>query len=150
VQQGAADQKKRNATARRRCRIILSVFLPPLASINISTNSFIRFIPSHGFREKIGLLQAIHAAEQSLKVRHFIDEHKLKELLHDNHVLDEISLWPRDTGQPPFYSCDSGIICNVAFQSVTGLAFVFCNSDAVVKQLHGMSNMYRVILFSII
>jgi hypothetical protein len=47
------------------------------------------YIPGHGIR--------INAAVQSLMVRCFIDEQELQELLHGNNVLDEISLWPRDT-----------------------------------------------------
>jgi len=56
---------------------------------------------------------------------------------------NDVSFWPR-LGQSvsPSYVCDSDIVVEVGHSAVKGLAFVFFEADPLVRQVHGMSNVF--------
>jgi hypothetical protein len=56
-----------------------------------------------------------------------------------------VSFWcRRNAKHPPFYLCDSDIVIEIAASAIIGLAFVFHESDNVVRQLDGLANTYIV------
>lgn len=125
--------------------MLSSIYLPPVASIHIFIHTFIRFIAGRGNSQKVGLVKAINVEERRLTVCNFLRVVDVREYLEDdNHLLDEISLWPNDVSHPPFYLCDSDVVSGVEFISVRGYAFVFYGSNDIYPQLHRLINTFRV------
>jgi hypothetical protein len=118
---------------------LLSIFLPEI-KIHVTTNTFIRFSIG-GATEFVGMVIGIKVAERAFTVRRFLSSQQLHLIV--NNLRSDVSFWPRlGQSKSPSYVCDSDIIVEVVHAAVKGLAFVFFESDPLVRQVQGMANVF--------
>ena len=123
---------------------LLSIFLPEI-NIHVTTNTFIRFSIG-GATEFVGMVIGIKVEERAFTVRRFLSSQQLYLIVNNLH--SDVSFWPRlGQSKSPSYVCDSDIIVEVVHAAVKGLAFVFFESDPLVRQVQGMANVFVVSSF---
>jgi hypothetical protein len=59
-------------------------------------------------------------------------------------MIPNLSFWPDEASNPPFFICDTDFHALVPIQSVQGIAFVFFYNDVAVEKLEGLANVFIV------
>jgi hypothetical protein len=105
----------------------------------VTTNTFIRFT-IEGANEFVGIVIGIKVAERSFTVRRFFSSAQLHLIV--GNMRNDVSFWPSPSHSTLSFVCDSDIVVEVEHSSVVGLAFVFYQTDPLVRQVHGMANVF--------
>jgi hypothetical protein len=123
----------------------VSLFIPHPVSIYVTHNTFIQYgVNDDPSNDSIGMVVQIDAVEQHLHVRRFFSWAQLMYQISPVR-LENVSFWKRhNSTRPPMYLCDSDVVVDILASNVKGLAFVFHESDPVVRQLDGMANTFVV------
>jgi len=122
----------------------ISIFIPDPVAIYVTPNTFVRFKRRSIASEEVGIITHISAEAQQLQIRLFLSWQQMMQHVGPDRV-GNVSFWcRRNAKHPPFYLCDSDIVIEIAASAIIGLAFVFHESDNVVRQLDGLANTYIV------
>jgi hypothetical protein len=122
----------------------VSLFIPDPVSIYVTTNTFVKFKRESSTSDEVGMIIGIDVQSQQLQIRLFLSWVQLLRHIGPDRV-GNISFWRRRNAKhPPFYLCDSDIVVEMHTGNVKGLAFMFHESDNVVRQLDGLANTYIV------
>jgi hypothetical protein len=122
----------------------VSLFIPDPVSIYVTTNTFVRFKRESSTSDEVGMIIGIDVQSQQLQIRLFLSWVQLLRHTGPDRVGNISFSRHRNAKHPPFYLCDSDIVVEIHTGNVKGLAFVFHESDNVVRQLDGLTNTYIV------
>jgi len=116
------------------------LFVPYPVAIYVTSNTFVRYrIDGDAANDCVGMVVEIDTVRENVRVRRFLSWSQLLQQILPVRV-DNVSFWKRcNATRPPLYLCDSDIVVDIAACNIIGLAFVFHESDAVVRQLDGMA-----------
>ncbi len=122
-----------------------SLFIPYPVSIYVTANTFVRYNDDrNGGSDSIGMIIKIYAEEERVQIRCFLTWVQLVQHIGPERI-GNVSFWRRRNAiHPPFYLCDSDIVVDITTSSIKGLAFVFHESDNVLRQLDGIANTFIV------
>lgn len=120
----------------------ISLFIPNPENIYISRNTVVRYCTTAG-TEDIGLIADIFPDSHSVLIWQFMTWMQVSTLLGE-HLMHNVTFWPKDFEHYPIYLCDSDIYVTHSIDSITRIAFVFHNNDQVVTKLSGLVNKYLV------
>jgi hypothetical protein len=115
-------------------------------AVHITNNTFVRYREDGGSgkEDSVGMVVNINAAEDQVTIRCFFSWLQLVQQI-DPLSYDNVSFWKRrNSTHPPFYLCDSDITTVIPVCNIHGLAFIFHESDNMVRQLDGMVNTFVV------
>jgi hypothetical protein len=122
----------------------VSFFIPSPVLIYVMPNTFVQFKRQSSASEEVGIIISINAEAHNLQVRLFLSWQQMMQRISPDRI-GNVSFWCRQNAKhPPFYLCDSDIVVEIAASDIIGLAFVFHESDSILRQLDGLANTYVV------
>jgi hypothetical protein len=123
-----------------------SLFIPYPVSIYVTANTFVRYNDDrNGGSDSIGMILKIYSPEEErVQIRCFLSWAQLVQHIGPERI-GNLSFWRRRNAiHPPFYLCDSDIVVDITARSIKGLAFVFHESDNILRRLDGIANTFIV------
>ncbi len=107
----------------------VSLFIPDPMSLYVTTNTFVRFNRESTMSDEVGMIIGINVQSQQLQIQLFLSWVQLLQHIGPDRVGNMSFWWAK---------------CEAPTGLPLSLAFVFHESDHVVRQLDGLTNMYVV------
>ena len=121
-----------------------SLSIPPPVNIIISNNTFIEFLDAGG-ESVVGLIVKLFVSEKRLIVRKFLTSEQLFRHLPPAHRIEGVAFWPKKKcNEHPVFLCDTDFVVEINVETVTGIAFVFFETDNNLRELKGVQHTYCV------
>jgi hypothetical protein len=118
----------------------VSLYIGHPANIYVCNNTFIKF--HDGDTNYIGLITNLNASNSTMEVRKFLTWQQLLQMVPQVQVEAE-SFWPYGS-RPHVYLCDTDFIIEIGACNVVSIAFVFYESDNLLRELQGVKDVYCV------